>query len=49
MGLAISRTIVEAHEGRFVVESEPGIRTTFRFFLPTAEHEPERPDGLHRG
>ena len=34
MGLAISRTIVEAHQGRFVVESEPGVRTTFRFLLP---------------
>jgi len=34
MGLAICRTIVEAHRGRFQVESEPGIRTDFRFQLP---------------
>jgi signal transduction histidine kinase len=36
MGLAICRTIVEAHHGRIVVESDPGIQTTFRFFLPAA-------------
>jgi two-component system sensor kinase FixL len=34
MGLAISRTLVEAHQGRFSVESTPGVRTTFRFTLP---------------
>jgi two-component system, LuxR family, sensor kinase FixL len=34
MGLAISRTIVEAHRGRLFVESEPGVKTTFRFQLP---------------
>jgi signal transduction histidine kinase len=41
MGLAISRTIVEAHHGRFIVESDPGVRTTFRFFLPASptDHE----------
>ncbi len=36
MGLAISRTIVEAHQGRLVAESRPGILTTFRFTLPSA-------------
>jgi signal transduction histidine kinase len=49
MGLAISRTIVEAHQGRFFVASEPGIRTTFRFQLPPAHQDHERADGLHRG
>jgi len=49
MGLAISRTIVEAHRGRFFVESEPGVRTTFRFQLPAAPPDHERADGLHRG
>lgn len=34
MGLAISRTIVEAHGGRFSVDSTPGRGTTFRFTLP---------------
>jgi two-component system sensor kinase FixL len=37
MGLAISRTIVEFHHGRISVDSEPGIRTTFRFTLPESE------------
>jgi two-component system sensor kinase FixL len=36
MGLAISRTIVEAHQGTLAVESESGVGTTFRFTLPTA-------------
>lgn len=49
MGLAISRTIVEAHDGRLAVESEPGIRTTFRFALPADRGDHARGDGLHRG
>ena len=49
MGLAISRTIVEAHNGRFVVESDPGVKTTFRFLLPVEQSDNARPDGLHRG
>jgi signal transduction histidine kinase len=49
MGLAISRTIVEAHHGRLLVESDPGVRTTFRFQLPAVPPDHERPDGLHRG
>lgn len=49
MGLAISRTIVEAHDGRLVVESEPGIRTVFRFLLPPEPSDHVRPDGVHRG
>ena len=34
MGLAISRTLVEAHGGRLTVSSEPGTKTVFRFTLP---------------
>lgn len=49
MGLAISRTIVEAHQGRFFVESDPGVKTTFRFHLPATCSDHEQPDGLHRG
>ena len=33
LGLAIAKTIVEAHGGEIVAQSEPG-RTTFRFELP---------------
>ncbi|MBU8974561.1 PAS domain S-box protein [Lysobacter sp. MMG2] len=39
MGLAISRTIAEAHGGRLHVESEPGHGAAFTLLLPTA-----RPD-----
>jgi signal transduction histidine kinase len=49
MGLAICRTIVEAHQGRIVVESDPGVTTTFRVRLPAAPTDHERADGLHRG
>ncbi len=34
MGLAISRTIAEAHQGQITVESAPGQGTTFRFSIP---------------
>jgi two-component system, LuxR family, sensor kinase FixL len=34
MGLAISRTIIEAHQGRIAVSSLPGVTTTFHFTLP---------------
>jgi two-component system, LuxR family, sensor kinase FixL len=36
VGLAISRTIVEAHGGRITAESTPGRGTTFRLRLPLA-------------
>lgn len=34
MGLAISRSIVEAHHGKIEAESDPGVRTCIRFTLP---------------
>jgi two-component system, LuxR family, sensor kinase FixL len=34
VGLSISRTIVEAHGGELVAESEPGGGTVFRFTIP---------------
>jgi two-component system sensor kinase FixL len=34
MGLAISRSIIEAHGGRIWATSEPGMGTTFHFTLP---------------
>ena len=37
IGLFQSKMIVEAHQGRIEVESEPGIGTTFRVFLPIGQ------------
>src|SRR5437660_301932 len=36
MGLSVSHSIVEAHHGRIVVESEAGKGATFIIFLPAA-------------
>jgi two-component system NtrC family sensor kinase len=36
LGLAISRSIVERHQGTITVQSEPGKGTTFTIALPTA-------------
>jgi signal transduction histidine kinase len=35
MGLAISRSIIEAHGGRLWASPNPGPGTTFQFTLPT--------------
>jgi two-component system, LuxR family, sensor kinase FixL len=48
MGLAISRTIVEAHGGRLAVESEPGAKTSFKFTLPPFGDDHAQTHGLHR-
>jgi C4-dicarboxylate-specific signal transduction histidine kinase len=34
LGLSISRSIIEAHEGRLMAEPNPGGGTIFRFTLP---------------
>ena len=48
MGLAISRTIVETHQGRIGVESGPGVPTIFHFTLPADGDVDAGTDGLHR-
>jgi C4-dicarboxylate-specific signal transduction histidine kinase len=42
MGLAISQTIVENHDGRIWAESEPGQGAAFHVSLPLAAAEPSR-------
>jgi len=37
LGLSVTRGIVEKHEGRMVVESEPGRGTRFSVYLPMAD------------
>ena len=37
MGLAIARSIVEAHDGRLWAENNPAGGATFHFTLPVAE------------
>jgi signal transduction histidine kinase len=46
MGLAITRSILKAHEGGIEVQSTQGKGTTFRFWVPLVEKEPA---GQHQG
>lgn len=34
LGLAIAREIIEAHDGELTVESQPGVGSSFRFWIP---------------
>jgi signal transduction histidine kinase len=43
LGLYISRQIISAHHGRIWAESPPGEGATFRFVLPLAADEADRP------
>ena len=38
LGLSMVKKIVELHDARIVLESEPGIGSTFKFFLKLFEH-----------
>ena len=49
MGLAICRSIVEAHQGQLRVESDQGTRTVFQFILPVSGDDDAECDGLRRG
>lgn len=40
LGLSVCRDIVHAHKGRIDVESNPGVGSVFRVFLPISEHQP---------
>ena len=43
IGLAIARSVVEAHGGTIRAESEPGRGSTFTFDLPIAGPDPKTP------
>lgn len=47
LGLAISKRIIEHHEGQIVVQSELCQGTTFTMTLPQAKHSSERHGGNH--
>jgi two-component system, LuxR family, sensor kinase FixL len=49
MGLAICRTLIEAHQGRITVASDPGLNTSFRFTLPAGKSDDGAVNRLHRG
>ena len=42
LGLAISKSLIEANDGRIEVESEVNVGTTFRVFLPVAKETDKR-------
>ncbi len=49
MGLAICRTLIEAHQGRIHVTSSPGVRTAFTFTLPAGSRDDGAVTRLHCG
>jgi two-component system cell cycle sensor histidine kinase PleC len=39
LGLALSKSLIELHEGRFEIASEPGRGTTVSFILPIRQRQ----------
>jgi len=39
LGLSITHTIVEEHQGKIIADSEPGAGATFRIYLPLADEK----------
>jgi two-component system phosphate regulon sensor histidine kinase PhoR len=48
LGLAITKTIVDAHHGRITVTSQVGVGSTFELRLPLAEQRDDTPPGGER-
>jgi signal transduction histidine kinase len=46
LGLATVKKLVEGHQGRVGVSSEPGLGSTFWFALPRAGSRPEASEGV---
>jgi signal transduction histidine kinase len=46
LGLAVSKKLVEANGGRFEVQSEPSLGSTFRLYLPAESGQVVSPQGV---
>jgi signal transduction histidine kinase/ligand-binding sensor domain-containing protein/CheY-like chemotaxis protein/AraC-like DNA-binding protein len=41
LGLALTKSLVELHQGQILVQSEPGVKTSFTVFLPLSPEQPQ--------